>query len=338
MDVILDSNIFRSDIGLRSAEFEVLMDYILRTESSIMIPQIILDEVIGLYKKVFNERSLELIKTNKNFNLLLVDKSKNIPIPRIDIDEATNNYIEFVMEKFKIKPHNLIPYNNDFLPIISQRAIERIKPAGEKGQGFRDTLIWLTIKDHCKKSHEKQISFISQNTEDFANPDKMELHNDLKKECAEENIKINYYKSLKEFIDNHSSKIEFITNEWITENLSAYVIEDLILDYLNNSERFNIMSQLKMELGAQCTSYKANKFYIDEDEDFSVYEMADNRLILNLTIKGNVDLDAIIETYEPWNDYRPEYREIGTMQSIQAYFTITIIEKSISEIEIQEIY
>ena len=51
MDVILDSNIFRSDILLRSKDFDILMDYLSKTDYRLIMPQVILDEIKGLYYK-----------------------------------------------------------------------------------------------------------------------------------------------------------------------------------------------------------------------------------------------------------------------------------------------
>jgi len=123
----------------------------------------------------------------------------------------------------------LIAYNNDFLPEIAHRAINRQKPAGENGQGFRDTLIWLTIKDYCKKCHEKQITFISNNTDDFSNKAKDNLHETLNAECLADNIKINCFKSIKDFIEIHSTKIKFITNDWVSSILDYSTLNDLHL-------------------------------------------------------------------------------------------------------------
>jgi hypothetical protein len=49
MDIVLDSNIFCSDIPLRSKEIDVVLNYLEKTESAIVMPQIILDEITGLY-------------------------------------------------------------------------------------------------------------------------------------------------------------------------------------------------------------------------------------------------------------------------------------------------
>lgn len=235
MDVILDSNIFRADVPLRSKEFDVLMDYLKKTGSSIIVPQIILDEIEGLYKRALKNRITSFEKNLNNINLILIDSTEHIEKHNIDIEKETKRYLEYVKKKLKID--YIIPYNNEYLPIISQRGIDRKKPAGEDGQGFRDTLIWLTIKDYASRCHEKQITFISVNTDDFASSDKSRLHDSLQVECSEMGIRINYFKTLKEFIENHSVKIDFITYNWIAKNLNYDDVAQAIIEYLNVTER-----------------------------------------------------------------------------------------------------
>src|ERR1035438_3442238 len=68
MDIVLDSNIFRADILLRSKEFDILLDYLDKTGSLFVMPQIILDEIKGLYKRTLIERLSELKKASNNIN------------------------------------------------------------------------------------------------------------------------------------------------------------------------------------------------------------------------------------------------------------------------------
>ncbi|MCD0472571.1 PIN domain-containing protein [Flavobacterium sp. JAS] len=339
MDIILDSNIFRSDITLRSKEFDVILDYLDKTHSSIVIPQIILDEIKGLYGRTLQERKSEVAKNINNLNLLIIDNNKHIKSESFNVVNETDNYEKYIIEKLKIRGRNIIPYNNDFLPLISERAIKRIKPAGEKGQGFRDTLIWLTMKDYCQSCHEKQITFISNNTDDFASADKTNLNESLKEECDILGIKINYFKTVKEFIENHSTKIDLISYDWIADNLDYDYLRDLVVDYLNSNQKRIFISTIQNKIGEECESYKALRFDPDNDDDLSVYEMLDNQLIVNFLVSGYVDLELNIVTYESWGD-NPRYyiNTINRYERVKASVTLTLIENEIIETEINDVY
>jgi hypothetical protein len=55
MDTILDANIIRKDLKLNDISFEILTDYLARTNSKLIFPSIVVEEIIGLYKRVFQE-------------------------------------------------------------------------------------------------------------------------------------------------------------------------------------------------------------------------------------------------------------------------------------------
>jgi len=191
MDIILDSNIYRSDFLLRSNDFHVLLDYLGRTDSSIYFPQIILDEIRELHKRSLKERISNANKACNNLKLLLTDESLVTVQYPIDENAETDRYIEYVKKKFKLSERHIIKPKDNYFAEVTRRAVQREKPCGDEGQGFRDTIIWLTLKDFCVNSKEKQITFISNNDKDFANSDKTELHDTLKQECDNLGIKIN---------------------------------------------------------------------------------------------------------------------------------------------------
>jgi hypothetical protein len=341
MDVILDSNIYRADILLRSKEFDVLLDYLSKTQSKLILPEVILDEIRGLYSRTLRERIHDLKKASNNINLTLSDAEYNIKLPEIDIDEQTVKYEAFLRKRLKIRDNQILPYNNEYLPEISNRAIKRQKPSGDKGQGFRDTLIWLTLKDYCKKCHEKQITFVSINTDDFANSNKDALHESLIEECTQQKIKVNYFKSLKEFIENHSNKIDFINDDWVSENLDSYSIKELALEDLNNRENRNISSWFQRETGFACDAYEVKEIQPYSTDSPVVYEMADNRLIVNVTI--NVELvvrfefiqeEEVWDSFENHSDYERRLRSVNKTMPGYLYVAITLENDEISETEL----
>jgi hypothetical protein len=297
MDIVLDSNIFRSDVSLRSKDFDVLKDYLKKTSSLLIIPQIILDEVKGLYLRLLNERKSELSKSINNLNSVLIDNS--IEDFKIDAKTELVKYENYIKQRLDITPENIIGYKNEFLPNIAQRAINRIKPSGEKGQGFRDTLIWLTLKDYCKNNSDKQIVFISNNTEDFANAKKNSLHETLSKECIEIGIKVHYYKSIRDFIESVSMKIDFINLEWINKNVDFELLKKTIIQNLNQTENPSIISKVEEEFGVKCDSYKATDLIFLDEKDFFVYEMLDNLLVVYFILRANVEFEFTLKYPEP---------------------------------------
>lgn len=343
MDIILDSNIYRSDFLLRSSEVDVLVDYLGRTDS---FPQIILDEIRELHKRAIKERISTVNKAVNNLKLVLTDESKVTFQQPLDETAESDRYIDYVKKKFKITERQIIPPKENYLAEVTRRAVQREKPCGEDGQGFRDTIIWLTIKDFCVKSKEKQITFISNNDKDFANTDKTELHNTLKQECDSLGIRINYFKSIRDFIEKHSVKIDFITEDWLWNTLDIVSFNDSVIDSING-QRINRLTELiHRKTEHECSGYSnithANTYSL---RSFSVYEMLDGSYIINATLSCEIEVEYEHYIYE--YDFReqsfgypPERHTNSALQyfDIEIYASITIRDKEIIDFEIDDYY
>lgn len=337
MDIILDTNIFRSDISLKSTDFDVLMDYLERTDSNLVMPQVILDETKNLYKKTLIERLDNLDKANNKLKSTLLRESTEISTPAIDIEVEVEKYIKFIKKRLKISDEKVLPYQNDLLPEISKRAIERIKPSGKDGQGFRDTLIWLSIKNYAKSCHEKQVIFISLNTSDFANSNN-ELDETLAEECILESTKVNYFRTTKDFIAKHSTKTDHINLDWIDEHLNIDDVTEFFCDTVNDNPS-HIISSFERDTGNESTGHlNAIEAHPFENYDLFIYEMIDNTLIVNVTVK--VELEVELEYYVADYGYfeYPSYDASTAHESIEAdiYLSITVKNDKIVEWDISD--
>ena len=79
MNVVLDSNRFRQDIGLRSSRISVLLEYLRRMESKLVVPQIVWEELAANY-----ERLVGLVVTDIAEDKLFVT-SELIVHPNIEV-------------------------------------------------------------------------------------------------------------------------------------------------------------------------------------------------------------------------------------------------------------
>jgi hypothetical protein len=62
---------------------------------------------------------------------------------------------------------------------LVERAAFRRRPCDNQGDGYRDTLNWLTVLSLASEHPDEQIIWISDNTHDFGTDDGPELHEDL---------------------------------------------------------------------------------------------------------------------------------------------------------------
>lgn len=236
MRIMLDTNILRNDYFFNSYQFRILQDFSRKTFSTIVIPEIVFDELVALYKRdlLFHERNIR--KSQNNLELLLEGINIHLEKLNLNVDEAVKKYSEYV-KKWLGKLNAEIPeYQELFLKEVVRRSNERIKPISDKGEEFRDTILWLTILDYLKKERFDEAVFISNNTTDFADVTQTSLHQQLQYDLKNQNSTLTYYKSLNDFIDCRVNEIIFISNEWLVDHLNwAKLNEDapLVVEGIN---------------------------------------------------------------------------------------------------------
>lgn len=342
MDIILDSNIFRSDLFFKSNDFDVLNDYLKRTDSRFVLLQIVLEEIKGLYRRLLDEEINNYNKSRKSLNQNL---NRNfVSEINIDIEDEVKNYIELVFKKLNSNYEKVIPYKNEYLPEIVNRAINRLKPFKDEDKGFRDSIIWLSSLDYCQKSHEKQIIFISNNPTDFGDiQNQSNLHQHLKKECEDLGIKINYFRTIRDFIEQHSKKIDFITHDWIANNVSEDWISDVICEALNNSNSRRITYWYESKTGNESTEhYQALRAMPYDEDDIFIYEMVDGSLVINYTMQAEIETEFEFYKYDRFGFDEHDSGEYTSVNSDTKYmngeFYISLIYKNneICEIEVTD--
>ncbi len=220
MRIILDTNILRNDYFFNSYKFRILQDFARKTFSTIVIPEIVFDELVALYRRdlLFHERNIR--KSQNNLELLLEGINIHFEKLNLNVDEAVKEYFEYVKNWLGKLNAEIPEYQELFLKEVVRRSNERIKPISDKGEEFRDTILWLTILDYLKKERFDEVVFISNNTRDFADETQTSLHHQLQDDLKSQNSTLTYYKSLNDFIDCRVNEIIFISNEWLVERLN----------------------------------------------------------------------------------------------------------------------
>lgn len=308
MDTIIDTNIIRRDLKLKDKNFDILIDYLGRTNSRLILPSIVLEEVKGLYKRALQERFEEYTKSIEKLKstLLFLEMPET---PALDINGDADKYIEYIHKRFGTSADNIIEYKNEYLPELVKRAIERKKPLDNKGQQFRDGLLWLTLLDYAQTTDEKQIAFISDNPTDFSEKGDSNLSNELLEETKEKNVVIKYFRTINDFAKQHASAISFITREWVEENIDFSITEKLFVEILGEKQERAILGDLDLERHEQATGYIIKTDYIGSNLiDFFVYEKSDGTILLNIEMQFEFEYEIEIERMTHKEITRYDYR------------------------------
>ncbi|AVQ98102.1 hypothetical protein OBCHQ24_03300 [Oceanobacillus iheyensis] len=293
MLVVLDANVIKKNFMLTSIDFNNLFDYLIKTQSRLIIPQIVWEEIQNLYKQELKQRYDDYEDTYSKLNLLLMNSIDNNV--EINVDEKTTRYMDYIKYKLDLKDEDIVKYKQEYLPEVVNRAIYRIKPCSLKGEEFRDTLLWLTVLDVAKDNLDEQLVLISHNTKDFAaNNNKELLHPDLRKEVEDLNLEVQYYNSLSQFIQKHATKIKFIDETWIKDQINIHEVNKTFLHILREHEADTLMRYAEYRFD-NCTGYiNICGAYLDID-DFFVYEKSDGSLYFELILSGEVEVEVEIE-------------------------------------------
>jgi hypothetical protein len=211
MHVLLDTNIYLSDLTFSKPEFEALRNYLRKTDHCILLPEIVEKEID---KKISN---IAYDEVGKIFNLKSTQLKLLKQVPkREDIEKAIKSNLD--KNVFSKRITKKIPSDKMPLSDLINRSLQEMPPFKNQGRGFRDALIWYNLINYLKDNNKDYVAFISNNSLDFGEDN---LKNELLDEVKELKIddRLHYFNSLADFLTKFGGPIEFINEEFINENI-----------------------------------------------------------------------------------------------------------------------
>lgn len=229
MIIVVDTNIVFGGWMLKSPEAQAFLDFVKKTESTILIPKIVWAEIRKNYKEAFLSKQAAYAESARYFSSVLVDKVEFIRIEP-DINEQADNYLAWLNDKLRLNGKDgIVAYSEDTLDKVAARALEHRRPFNSTNQReFKDSLVWQSVLDILEKrtypSHE-EVALISNDTNAFAtdkqnsalHPDMQTEINDILPKSFASNFY--YYTDLKAFLNTHNTLIADIT----LDSISAYL-------------------------------------------------------------------------------------------------------------------
>jgi predicted nucleic acid-binding protein len=163
MKIALDTNILVQDFWFDSPQSKIFLSELNIIPATLHIPEIVLDESVNKYREFLIEKINEQKKVNSEVSRLL---KKDIENSSIDIDEATKSYETFLIDKFDQLKAQILPYPKIEHKEVVSRILERHRPFKKGDSGYRDFLIWQTIR-RLETWGTEEIVFITNNIKDF---------------------------------------------------------------------------------------------------------------------------------------------------------------------------
>lgn len=176
--IYIDTNIIMNESYFRSPFSRAFLKACSLLKVKVIVPDIVLDEVLGNYPKKIRAKAKEIQKAQKE-----ISKLTEIEEIDIDVDEAFNNYEIFLLKLIDENGVHVAPYPEVSTKDLVTNAYNAKKPFKETGEGHKDVLVWETIKEDFRKEADVPPHyFLTNNTKDFAMQDDDKrhiLHSDL---------------------------------------------------------------------------------------------------------------------------------------------------------------
>ena len=198
--IFIDSTETVQNFGLKSENFKKLID--LRNDGNItvIIPEVVVRETLRKWKDNYTEKLNDLISSQREMRILRSKLDFNFQnfslLDETSEEEDLANFRENtppLLDQRKFEQYldslhiTIAPLPRINIDSILSRELERKKPftTNEKGfgKGFRDTLIWETIKEYIgDNKNNGPFYLVSNNSTDFANAKRTEIDLSLLKE------------------------------------------------------------------------------------------------------------------------------------------------------------
>jgi len=188
--VIIDTNTLMADYLLIEANMQTFLRGCQRCHITVCFPEIVIDELIGNYKK-------DITRLIKEYD------SASRKLKRMGVDATTTDLnIEKETEDFRIHIHQMIEHHGVKLisyPSISSKALVEAsysgrKPFKDSGDGFKDFLVFESLRTVAAKQSDEGW-FITANSKDFCDASG-QLHPDLQSVLRE---KVAVFRNVHEF-------------------------------------------------------------------------------------------------------------------------------------------
>ena len=170
--IYIDTNIILSESYFRSRFSQAFLKACSLLRIDVVIPDIVLDEVLGNYSNKLKLKVRDLQKSQKEIGKL-------VDIEEIDIsvEQAVNEYKDYLENLINENEVYVAPYPKISLKELVVKSYDIEKPFKDSGEGHKDFIIWKSIMDPIEtESTTPPHFFLTNNTKDFAMQDRNNQH------------------------------------------------------------------------------------------------------------------------------------------------------------------
>lgn len=209
MFVFLDSNIFYNNWYLRAPMFNLLANFVNNQRGTLLLSEVVRREVAAKFKVESATVARELVVLSRKAQGFLPSTEDNQTIlPEFSSEYDLAEHLRQRFDRVVSVPFDTVQHGE-----LIDRALGIVRPFREGEKGYRDSLIWLSLRDYLKDytGEPTEVFFINANVNDFfeKKADGISIHPHLTSDLAElkGKVELKPYSTLKEFIDKEIDSV-----------------------------------------------------------------------------------------------------------------------------------
>lgn len=274
----------------------------------LVVPEVVLIELSRQWAEEVDENSADARSAVKKLNEALVDvEAQRVALNLPELDRSV--YYSYAESLFHTKRAEIPPPPEVSVRDLLAKEIDVRKPFARQGTGFRDALIWETIREVCDGLEDPTtpVLFVTNNYKDFCASKAGGLHPDLLQDLAE-GQRFDIVPSLHHLMQHDAveplvrtfhvleetftpERIEELVDHAIAE-LHGVDVEDALGVYVGDG-----MYEVPISVGLDGAAFE--EIMYEEDTIASdIYRAGDD-----FTIRVTVDADCSFEGFVDKSDY-----------------------------------
>lgn len=297
MNIIIDTNILRADFLFQSEEYKLFSEFIKRSKSNLVLLRVVFEESCYLYKK-------EIEMKKKNFQKALSDilyfgnDNSRYSITH-SLGNINPNYERHLYDIF-LYHWEIIGYEEVDISELIRRSIHRVRPFSNKGEGFRDATIWLSIINFLKKEKNNTSVFISNDKKAFSDGDNQGLHATLKNDLANNQLELIFCNSIEEFLNKYTAEIFFFTKRWVIDHIDWNKINKQVqeaVETIHCGYFFTLYERVinkPWDYYYEVRNVEINKEWLD----YHIYKKEGDKYEIEIHFSGLTSIDYFLENDE----------------------------------------
>lgn len=298
MQIVLDTTSIYEDYFLvRPATVEFLRG-LHKIPAQLLVPEVVVDEMVRHYRRDLETALRSLADAAQQITRL---RAATVPPgPSLNIDQRANKYREALLARIAEFGGEVLPYPKITHKDLAARDLSGRKPFDQNGRGYRDALIWESVRSKTWGGHERVV-FVSNNSKDFGKAP--QLHEGLRREILNPD-RLSLASSLQEFNAQWIvPKMEMLEN--LRRALEAHASGEIDLFAWLRAELLNSLRREDETITSLVSWSPTNRMNARPSE---LVELKDLRVHSVRALDGDevlvrVEVRADIEVHVSWNDH-----------------------------------